>query len=147
MSHHSVPLQLAMRFGRLQISKQQRCMQVRDAMAGDLEAPGQLAALAAARSHNKEIIVIASNAAGARLAFNLVLSLQAQGIAHYIWLTDDPTYCKALYFGPLRVACAWSSYLSVRPSHARQDLLSDIVCLCFCVFWARGLLQIDHFVQ
>jgi hypothetical protein len=83
-------------------------------MAGDLETPGQLERLAAARSRNKEIIVIASNAAGARLAFNLVLSLQAQGIAHYVWLTDDPTYCKALHFSPARVACAWSSYLSVR---------------------------------
>ena len=91
-------------------------LQVQDAMAGDLETPGQLEKLAAARSHNKEIIVIASNGAGAKLAFNLVLSLQAQGIAHYIWLTDDPTYCKALFFSPLRVACAWSSYLAVRVS-------------------------------
>jgi len=83
-------------------------------MAGDLEDPGQLAALAAARAHNREIIVIASNQAGARLAMNLILSLQAQGIANYIWLTDDPTYCKALFHSPLRVACGWSSYLSVR---------------------------------
>jgi hypothetical protein len=86
-----------------------------------LESPEQLEQLAAARSHNKEIIVIASNAAGARLAFNLILSLQAQGIAHYIWLTDDPIYCKALFFSPLRVACAWSSYLAVR-SHTRSTL-------------------------
>lgn len=136
-----------MRFERRKFYTQHHCVQVEDAMAGDLEAPGQLAALAAARSHNKELIVIASNAAGARLAFNLVLSLQAQGIAHYIWLTDDPTYCKALYFGPLRVACAWSSYLSVRPSHARQDLPRDAARPCLCVFWAGRFLQIDNFVQ
>jgi hypothetical protein len=99
-------------------------MQVRDAIAGDLELPGQLERLAAARSHNKEIIIVASNAAGARLAFNLVLSLQAQGIAHYIWLTDDPTFCKALHFSPLRVACAWSSYLAVRTPASSFNLRS-----------------------
>ena len=88
-------------------------MQVKDAMGGDLEEPGELEALAKARSYKKEIIVIASNLAGAKLAFNLVLALQAQGIAHYIWLTDDPTFCKALYYSHLRVACAWSSYLLV----------------------------------
>lgn len=89
-------------------------MQVSDVMAGDLEQPGQLEKLAAARAHGKEIILIASNAAGAKLAFNLLLSLEAQGLSNYVWLTDDPTYCHALFYGPLRVACAWSSYLSVR---------------------------------
>jgi lysine/ornithine N-monooxygenase len=87
--------------------------QVKRAIAGDLESPGQLEQIAAARSYNKEIIVIASNQAGAKLAFNLILSLQAQGISHYIWLTDDPTYCKALHYSPLQVACATTSYLAV----------------------------------
>jgi hypothetical protein len=83
-------------------------------MAGDLERPGQLEQLVARRSHNKEIILITSNSSGARLAFNLLLSLHAQGIYHYIWITDDPMLCKALYYGPLRVACGWTSYLAVR---------------------------------
>lgn len=89
-------------------------MQVQDAIAGDLEDPAQLEAIAKARSYNKEIIVIASNAAGAKITFNLLLSLQAQGISHVVWLTDDPTYCKALFYSPLRVACAHTTYLRVR---------------------------------
>jgi hypothetical protein len=88
-------------------------LQVQDTIAGDLEDQSQLEAMAKARSYKKEIIIIASNAAGAKISFNLLLSLQAQGISHVVWLTDDATFCKALYYSPMRVACAHTSYLQV----------------------------------
>jgi len=118
---------------------------VPDAVFGDLEQPGELEALAASRAFNGELIILASNLAGTALGLNLVLSLQAQGISHVIWLTDDPAHCAALHLSPARVTCAHTTFMvSLFWSACTAPLTVQSCCLpsyvlrrAACADWPR----------
>ncbi|NJR42045.1 MAG: hypothetical protein HC767_04705 [Akkermansiaceae bacterium] len=108
-----------------------------------MEDPAQLEAIAKARSYKKEIIIVASNGAGAKITFNLLLSLQSQGISHVVWLTDDPTYCKALHYSPMRVACAHTSYLQVWADMTAS--IPQMFALCDTRHYGLDLCKLEAF--
>ncbi|KAL1528693.1 hypothetical protein AB1Y20_010029 [Prymnesium parvum] len=77
---------------------------------GDLEQPGELARAAAARQFNGELILTYGNEAGTAWIANLVFSLRAAGIDHYLVVVMSDEHCKALSRPPWMISCAWSSW-------------------------------------
>merc|ERR1711938_302055 len=62
---------------------------------GDLEAAGELRRAAAARSYRGELILTYGNEAGTAWIANLVFSLRAAGIEHYLVIVMSDAHCKA----------------------------------------------------
>jgi hypothetical protein len=77
---------------------------------GDLEQPGELKKAVEARSHNGELILTYGNEVGTAWIANLVFSLRASGIEHYLVIVMSDAHCKALSRPPWMISCAWSSW-------------------------------------
>ncbi|KAL3933954.1 MAG: hypothetical protein SGPRY_000049 [Prymnesium sp.] len=77
---------------------------------GDLEKPGELGRAVAARQYNDELILTYGNEAGTAWIANLVFSLRAAGIDHYLVIVMNEQHCKALSRPPWMISCAWSSW-------------------------------------
>jgi hypothetical protein len=77
---------------------------------GDLEQPGELARAALNRSYNGELILTYGNEAGTAWIANLVFSLRAAGIEHFLVIVMSAAHCRALMQPPWRISCAWSSW-------------------------------------
>ena len=77
---------------------------------GDLEQPGELKKAVEARSYNGELILTYGNEVGTAWIANLVFSLRASGIEHYLVIVMSDAHCKALSRPPWMISCAWSSW-------------------------------------
>jgi len=77
---------------------------------GDLEEPGELRRAASARSYRGELILTYGNEAGTAWIANLVFSLRAAGIEHYLVIVMSDEHCRALSRPPWMISCAWSSW-------------------------------------
>ena len=62
---------------------------------GDLEQPGELRKAVEARSYNGELILTYGNEVGTAWIANLVFSLRASGIEHYLVIVMSDAHCKA----------------------------------------------------
>jgi len=63
-----------------------------------------------ARSFNGELVLTYGNEAGTAWIANLVFSLRAVGIEHFLVIVMDDEHCAELMKPPWRISCAWSSW-------------------------------------
>jgi len=83
---------------------------IRPYRGGDLEMAGELRKAAAARSYRGEIIITYGNEAGSAWIANLVFSLRAVGIEHFLVVVMSDNHCRALMRPPWLISCAYSTW-------------------------------------
>ena len=100
---------------------------VRPFAGGDLSSDGVLAAAVAARSFNREVILLILTSPMAAWGLNFVFGLEKQGYGHYLIASQTEEHCQALgqawsALGQLPPPCGWATAVTHHPGWARWGL-------------------------
>ncbi|XRB06590.1 nucleotide-diphospho-sugar transferase [Pycnococcus provasolii] len=103
----------------------------------DLEEPGALEEVAAARAFNKELIMTIFNPDGSVMGLNLLANLAGLNMAHYFIIGNTKELCEEFAAFDASIACAWTSYLQGHPGLPKYSLLNEMGGAPFRLWWAR----------
>ena len=100
---------------------------VRPFAGGDLSSDGVLAAAVAARSFNREVILLILTSPMAAWGLNFVFGLEKQGYGHYLIASQTEEHCQALgqawsALDRLPPPCGWATAVTHHPGWARWGL-------------------------